>query len=277
MSYTEVQPIALAIMTSIITGGFVLVFVEIGNRKNRENDRHDGILTPFMHKLSAYFRFMGWSKGRIIYPKDINGYEKEFQYLVKEMGMYGDKLMGGGDYTIDDFSAKQLYDIALKINNVWYYRDKMHQCRLGWEGRASYDGTDLIAKELKEINPSYLSEEQCVDLVAKVSGDFYVDIYQPIEYEIFRHEAYLKQYNTQTIWVASFFSFVLLMLCLMLFVKLPVLFLQIASACIVLMLIISLLTLAVDVKVWAQWRGKRMERKHHRIELREKRRSLRRK
>lgn len=38
MTYAEVQPIALAIMTSIITGGFVLVFVEIGNRKNREND-----------------------------------------------------------------------------------------------------------------------------------------------------------------------------------------------------------------------------------------------
>lgn len=31
------QPIALAILTSIITGGFVLVLVEIGNRKNREN------------------------------------------------------------------------------------------------------------------------------------------------------------------------------------------------------------------------------------------------
>ena len=35
MAYTEVQPIVLSILTSIITGGFVLVFVEIGNRKNR--------------------------------------------------------------------------------------------------------------------------------------------------------------------------------------------------------------------------------------------------
>ena len=52
MVYEDILPIALAILTSIITGGFVLVFVEIGNRKNRENDRHEQIMTPFYHKLS---------------------------------------------------------------------------------------------------------------------------------------------------------------------------------------------------------------------------------
>ena len=31
---------AVAILTAIVTGGFVLVFVEIGNRKNRENDNY---------------------------------------------------------------------------------------------------------------------------------------------------------------------------------------------------------------------------------------------
>ena len=276
MTYSEVQPIALAIMTSIITGGFVLVFIEIGNRKGRENDRHDRLITPFLHKLSAYFRFVNWCRSQIIYPKDdINGYEKEFRTLVNEMETYGSRLiMSGGDYSIDDFNAKQLNDIALRINNIWYYRDKMRPCRLKWEGRVSYDGTDLIAKELKEINPSYLSEEQNVDLVAKVSGDFYVDVYQPIEYESFRHEAYLKQYNTQTIWVAAFFSFVLLMLCLMLFVKLPVFVLQIASLAVVLMLIASLLTLAIDVMFWVHRRAIRMKRKHQRKENRQRKRSL---
>lgn len=272
MTYSEVQPIALAIMTSIITGGFVLVFVEIGNRKNRENERNDRIMNPFLHKLSAYFRFMGWCEWQIIYPNDINENEKEFKTLVNQMALEGNKLtMSGEDYGIDNFTAKQLDDIALKINNIWYYRDKMHPCRLGWKGRVSYDGIDLISKELKEINPSLLSEEHGVDLVAKVSGDFYVDVYQPIEYETFRHEAYIKQYNTQTVWVASFFSFVLLMLCLMLFVKLPVLLLQLASAVIVLMLVISLVTLAFDVKYWVGRRAKRIDRKRRRKENRARR------
>ena len=77
MLYADVQTIALATLTSIITGGFVLVFVEIGNRKNRENDKHEQVMFPFMHKLSAYFRFMSWCSGYIIYPKSEDGYEKD--------------------------------------------------------------------------------------------------------------------------------------------------------------------------------------------------------
>ena len=272
MTYSEVQPIALAILTSIITGGFVLVFVEIGNRKNRENDRYDGLLTPFLHKLSSYFRFMNWCRSQILYPKDINGYEKEFKSLVNQMEMYGSKLiMSGGDYRVDDFTAKELYDIAFKINNVWYYRDKMRPCRLIWEGKVTYDGTDYIAKELKEINPALLTEKQSVDLVAKVSSSFFTDVYQPIEYESFRHENYLKHYNIQTVWVSVCFSFVLFMLCMMLFVQLPVCFLQIATTCIVLMLAISLLVLAIDIKVWVRWRAKFIAKKHKRKERRDKR------
>ena len=272
MTNFEVQPIALAIMTSIITGGFVLVFVEIGNRKNRENDRHYTIMTPFLHKLSAYFRYVNWCRSQVIFPKDINGNEKEFKALLTKMEEYGGRLvMSGGDYTIDSFSAKQLYDIAFDINNIWYYHDMMYPCRLRWDGRVSYNGTDFIAKELKEINPIYLSEEQSVNLIAKVSGDFYMDVYQPIEYESFKHEAYIKQYNAQTIWVASFFSFVLFMLCLMLFAKLPVLLLQLSSAGVVLMLVASLLLLAVDIKAWIKLKTKRLERKHKRIENRERR------
>ena len=265
--------IGLAILTSIITGGFVLVFVEIGNRKNRENDCHDGILTPFMHKLSSFFRFVNWCKSQVIYPNDINGNEEEFRSLVNMMAKYGVNLIiRGGYYTLDSFTARELNDIALQINNIWYYHNKMHPCRLEWEGRVPYDGTDYIAKELKEINPVYLTEKQGISLLAKVSEDFYVDVYQPVEYESFKYEAYLKHYNSLTVWVAVFFSFVLLMLCLMLFIKLPVLFLQIASAFIVLSLVISLIALAIDVKFWVRWKGEIMQRKHHRIEARERRR-----
>lgn len=204
-----------------------------------------------MHKLSAYFRYVNWS--RIVYPKNMEENEKEFKKLVDVMDRYGSILvMKGGDYSIDDFTAQQLYDIAFDINNIWYYHDKMHPCRLIWDGAISYDGTNYVAKELKEINPIYLSEKQDVALLAKVSGEFYTDVYQIIENETFRHEAYLRQYNRQTRWVSVFFSFVLLVLCLMLFVRLPVLLLQIASLAIVLMLVFSLLMLAVDVKEWVK-------------------------
>lgn len=83
MELASVQNILLTILTSIITGGFVLVFVEIGNRKNRENDRYDQIMQPFMHKLSSYLRFLSWSGIHIKYPTVLNCYEDEFKNLVE--------------------------------------------------------------------------------------------------------------------------------------------------------------------------------------------------
>ena len=252
MNYVDVQPIALAILTSIITGGFVLVFVEIGNRKQRENERFDQKMTPFMHKLSAYFRFVSWCSHRIIYPKPVEGYNKDFKELVNFLGRYGGRaITSGGDYQIGHFNAEKLEDIALKINNVWYYHDKMNPCTLTWNVRGGND--DFIDKELREINSLYHGISHDVNMVAKVSGDFYVDIYQPIEYDTYRHEAYLKQYKRNTIVVAGAFLFVLAVLCTMLYCKLPVLLLQILTTIVILLLILSLGLLAVDTMTQIKW------------------------
>lgn len=144
MLYPEVQAIALAILTSIITGGFILVFVEIGNRKNRENDRHDQILLPFMHKLSSYLRFMSWCQGAIGYHKPLDEHEEPFKMLVERLGKQGGRLiMSGGDFTPDSFSAKALNAMALDINNVWYWHDKMNPCRLTWTMPVHYWPTNL--------------------------------------------------------------------------------------------------------------------------------------
>lgn len=119
MCYPDVQAIALAILTSIITGGFVLVFVEIGNRKNRENDKHDQIMFPFMHKLSSFFRYISWCSSHIRYPKPLEGYEKKFKELIDEIGGYGGRaITSGGDYSIDYFPAEKLNSIAFDINNI---------------------------------------------------------------------------------------------------------------------------------------------------------------
>lgn len=256
MGYSEIQSIVLAILTSIITGGFVLVFVEIGNRKNRENDRYDQIMNPFMHKLSSFFRFVSWVSHPIFYPKDLNEKEKSFRDLVKRMTGYGDRLiMSGGDYSVDEFTAKELNDIAHDINNIWYWHDKMRPCRLEWNSNCDHNG-DLVRRELQAINPAYLSEIQNIDLLAKVSGDFYVYNYQYVEYETYRYEVYKKHYNRLSTWVLAFFIIVLLLLSLMLFVHLPVIMLQLSTVFIVLLLTLSLFLLAIDVKVQLRWRNR---------------------
>lgn len=260
MVYEDILPIALAILTSIITGGFVLVFVEIGNRKNRENDRHEQIMTPFYHKLSAFFRFISWGRSYIIYPKPLEGYEEDFKELVKRIGDYGGRaITSGGDYEVDYFSAEKLNEIALDINNIWYFHDKMHPCRLGWQQQLR--GTEeLFLKDLKEVNPVYLKEKLDVSLLAKVSGEFYTDIYQLIEYETYKHEAYQEQYKRQTCIVVTFVCLVLLLLGMMLFVKLPELLLQLSTALVILMLMSSLLMLSINIRTQIKWWNKIDER-----------------
>ena len=150
MSPSDLQTILLSILTSIITGGFILVFVEIGNRKNRENDRYDQMMLPFMHKLSSYFRFLSWCSHRIKYPKQMSEYETEFKDLVTEIARYGGRaITSGGDYGVDYFAADKLNDICLSINNIWYYHDKMKPSRLTWDDGRFDD--QFTAKELKEI------------------------------------------------------------------------------------------------------------------------------
>jgi len=258
MCYSDVQPIALSILTSIITGGFVLVFVEIGNRKNRENDKHDQIMAPFMHKLSAFFRYISWCSSRIRYPKPLEGYEKKFKELVAVIGGYGGRaITSGGDYGIDYFSAEKLDSIAFDINNIWYYYDKMHPCRLTWDNRMGLES--FIVKELKEINPVYLKETIDVGLVAKVSGEFYTDVYQPIENEIFRYEAYQNHYKRQTTIVVAFVCFVLLLLSFMLFLKLPIWLLQLGTLIVIMMLVSSILMLAISIRTQIGWWNKSAE------------------
>ena len=249
MVQQSVQTILLSILTSIITGGFVLVLVEIGNRKNRAKDRCDQIIGPFMHKLSSYFRFMSWSHFRIRYPGQTNENETKFKALVNEVSNHGSKLIvSGGDYTLDDFSAEELLDLCQnKINNIWYYHDRMHPCNLKWD---NFGGTeDFIKKELKEIFPNYLSRSIDVNLVSKISGDFYTDIYQPVENEIFKYESYHLHYRRQTFFVVGAVLFVLMVLIAMLFVVLPIGLMQAAGVLVMILLAFCLLILGVETDI----------------------------
>lgn len=243
----EVPQIVLTILSSIITGGFVLVFVEIGNRKNRENDKYEHIMYPFMHKLSSYFRYISWCQSHIIYSNPPTRNEEKIKLLIGEIARYGGlAITSGGDYEINYFTASELNEIALDINNIWYWHDNMNPCKMTWDNNMHI--VKFIDKELKEINPVYLLTEQNIDLIVRVSGDFYVDVYQPIEVTTYNHEAYQEHYELQTKIVACFVCFVLVVLGSVLFGVENVWMLRISTLISILMLGFSLLMLVVEEK-----------------------------
>ena len=253
MDQESVLNILLPILTSIITGGFILVFVEIGNRMNRENDRYDQIMRPFIHKLSAYFRFIDWCRGGILYPKELNEYETNFKHLIEGISTYGGKLINsGGDFAIDNFSSKELQVICEnQISNIWYYYNKMHPCNLIWEDNEVTKA--FIIKELKEIFPNYLSHPLNVNLVSNVSGDFYTDIYLPIETEIYKHERYIHLYKLPTIIVVISVAFVLVVLSSMLFTYLPIWIMQTAGVITIILLALCVMLLGIETKIQIEY------------------------
>lgn len=248
IEYDQLFSAALTILTAIITGGFVLVFVEIGNRKNRECDKYEVEVRPFMRKLSAYIRLISWYSTHIQYPSKLNSYEKNHKELIKSLSHYGHQLiMSGGDFGLNHFSASQLDAICTDVNNIWYWQDKMHPNRLRMRGVLT--GSEIIAeKDLRILDSQYSGMALDIDLVAKISGDFYVDIYQPIQYKPGNHEAFVEHYRRQTIFVLFCIVNVLLALAAMVIVALPPFVLQLSVVSVVVLLLSCLLMLGIDDK-----------------------------
>lgn len=254
MSYNLLFSTVVTILSAIITGGVILVFVEIGNRKNREIDSYQYFVEPFLRKLSAYFRFIRWCKNYIQFPDNKTSYESDFELLIADMSKYGDRIiMGGGDFLYGDFEVCTIKDILIKINNIWYFYDKMNPCKLKMDIENSI-AAEYIQKELKNIDFDLSKEDLSIDLIPKVSDYFFSTIYQPIKYKLERHDCYMRQYAFQTWLVTLCVSCVFLVLCLLLFAPFSICCLKFVTVFAILILGFCLLVLGIDVKTQIKWK-----------------------
>lgn len=246
MQYGELYSTVVTVLTAIITGGFILVFVEIGNRKSREIDKYYRIAEPFLGKLSACLRLISWYSDLIIYPQDINENEDKFKSTLEELAKYGSRLiMEGNKYDADSISAQQVSILANKINNIWYFYGKMNSCRL--QMNQVILPKRNMEKEVRAISQFYKMENLNIELLSTITGDFY-EAYQSIECLLYRHEKDMKIYDRETKFVVGCAFIVLVILCLMVFTVIPEWILKLIIFFAISTLGISLLFLGVDMK-----------------------------
>jgi hypothetical protein len=176
------------ILTSLLTGGVLVLFVESQQLANSVRDRFVFVMHPFMKSLTAYLRFLSFYKSSYRFNKgQFTHLQDDIDYLSR---LGGKSIVAGKNIPVDYFSARQLENICDKINNIWYLIDR---------NRHDFYTTVTFQKTLFVENcKSYLLE---VDLkytgyvldrksIESVSESFYTEIYSPIQDIPYEYEAW---------------------------------------------------------------------------------------
>jgi len=195
----EHYSIAVTILTALLTGGFLMLFIE--NRHIGDNvvNRYHFIMTPFMHRLSNFFKFISSAKTYYVINRgDKEEYVHVFKSLLKEMGEFAYPcIMSGQDYPCSKFSAQELERLCDDINRIWYYWDDKHNYMQGhyiYEADKAERFATLGHEYLKEVFPKEFDGKKfSMVLISDVSGKFYTDVWQPIQHVPFQYEYWQKK------------------------------------------------------------------------------------
>ncbi len=194
-SYANEQySLGVTILTAILTGGFLMLFIE--NRHIGDNvvNRYHFIMTPFMHRISNYFKFISSAKTYYIIKRgNKEEYVHVFKLLLDEMGKYAHPcIMSGQDYPCSKFSAQELETLCEKINQIWYCWDDKHNYMQGnyvYETDKAEQFAALGHEYLKEVFSKEFDDRKfSMSLISEVSGKFYNEIWQPIQHVPFQYE-----------------------------------------------------------------------------------------
>ena len=174
---TNSTQIAVDILSSLLTSGFLLFFVETMHIESDVNQRFKAIMNPFYHKLSKLTVFVGYMRSSMCFPKTEKGdsLKKDMDFIEKK-GIVPNS--SGRD--IPYMKSNELENLCEIVNNVWYNLEKADLRR----EIVMHEGFGLgIAKEaLCEVYKEYDDKEMTVDVLHDVTGDFYNRYWQPVEH-----------------------------------------------------------------------------------------------
>ena len=173
--------LVITILSALLTSAVLMVFIENQHIAANINARYQMIMTPFLHKLSNYFKYTSDVRCTINIINEKSGIT-DFVKSLKTFDQYSYKtIMSGRDFPIGYFSAIQIDEICNEINRVWHIHNKYQI-----ENPILYTLNRLVNYELtnsylKEVFPDKKCEESSLEQLAEVSGDFYYKIYSPIK------------------------------------------------------------------------------------------------
>ena len=175
----EQVSIIITILSALLTGGFLMIFIESQHIANNIAERFHFRMRPFYYSFTNYVRFISFFKSCFDF-RDINkdGYMKKLKdnlELIANLG--GRSIVHGQEYPSDYFTAQQLESICNTINDIWYCIDKdPHGFEdIIFDTHHANNVSEHIIDYLEEVSHKYKGMKLTKDLLGKVSGDFYVN------------------------------------------------------------------------------------------------------
>ena len=118
--------IAVDILTALLTGGFLLFFIETMHVESDVKQLYKAIMNPFYHKLSKLTVFVGYLRSAIRFPdmERAKCLKDDMEYIRKA----GDVPSSSGR-DIPYMKSKELEKLCDIINDVWYTLDNSSELR----------------------------------------------------------------------------------------------------------------------------------------------------
>ena len=190
--------IIITILAALLTGGFLMIFMESQQVARSITERLHFIMNPFFNSFSNYVKFISSFKTCFTFKvtKDSDHIKRLKDHVETVAGLGRESIVSGQNYPADYFTAKELDSICKTINNIWYcidgkqdYIDK----HLNFDSRHAQMLSEHTRGYLEAILPKYKGMELTKDMLADVSGDFFVEIYQPIQHILPHYELWQRK------------------------------------------------------------------------------------
>lgn len=219
----------ISILAALLTGGFLMIFIESQKIAGSVIDRFHFVMNPFFRSFSNYVKFISSFKTCFTFKitKDSEYINRLKDNVEKVARLGAESIVSGKDFPSDHFTAKELESICKTINNIWYLIDGKQNYidkHLDFDSRPTQIFGEQTKNYLEAISPKYKGMQLTKDMLANVSGNFFVEIYQPIqdilpEYEFWQKKE--KEFKILTL-ATTGFTLLTMMLVLLLGCYIPI-------------------------------------------------------
>ena len=185
--------IAVDLLSALLTGGFLLFFIEIMHIESDVKQRFKSIMNPFYHTLSKMSVFVHYMRSALVSTSNelLDALKIDMDYISKA-GVV--PCSSGRD--IPYMKSDELDNLCETFNNIWYRLDRSPDLRrnITLDERM----IDIARDALSEVYPRFNEKKLDVNALMDASGAFYVDYWQPVEhctpnYEYWEKKAFITR------------------------------------------------------------------------------------